>query len=228
MKISSIKVRLGSLPLGYSSLLITTAMLSTLFFLAAPTVYARPDCEGENPPPICDPDPEPLPAPAPAPAPPPAPAAPPAQVRVRIEPLEVWCGTTEDTGFLGSEDEFYTVGALHDGTNTKGVLTPLLDIDNNQTKPYNHVIFDADMLEGQTVRGGLKAFDEDTAKDWGKYSSDVTKITDMVASGLEQTVVAVPAGIILRLGVGAFDTIASSDEDDELGSLEMNRTSIWS
>lgn len=221
MKISAVKVRLRSLTLGYSSLLLITAMISTLFSLAAPAVYAKPYCEGEDPPPICDggrPEPEPSPAPTPVPTPPPTP------VRVRIELLEVRCGNTED---VTGEDEFYILGALSDGTNTKGVLTSPFGINDGQIKPFRseqQVLFDAIVPAGQTVRGGLKAFDEDFAKDWANYASDVNQLTWLVASNLVASgnPYAMGAGTILGLAVGAFDAFASLDKDDDLGTIELN------
>lgn len=65
MKISFVKVGLRSLTLQYSSLLLPTAVFSTLLFLSAPTVYARPFCEGEDPPPICSGGPSRPPTPVP-------------------------------------------------------------------------------------------------------------------------------------------------------------------
>lgn len=144
--------------------------------------------------------------------------------KVRIELLSVTCRKTEDIGIFGSEDEFYIAGALFDGVNSRGVLTPILDIDNGDTKPYQHVIFDSDVPLGQNIRGGLKAFDEDTAKDWEKREDYITKISNKVASELESSgdPLAATAGMILRFAVKALGILFPLDKDDELGSLELN------
>ncbi|HEY9674757.1 MAG TPA: hypothetical protein V6D11_25180 [Waterburya sp.] len=140
---------------------------------------------------------------------------------VRIELLDVKCGNTED---VTGADEFYIVGALSDGTNTKAALTSPMDINDGQTKPFRadqRVIFDANVPNGVTVRGGLKAYDEDYAKDWSQYGSMVEKIAAGVAVGL--TVAGYPtAGDILNYGVKGFGFFASLDKDDELGKLELN------
>lgn len=144
--------------------------------------------------------------------------------KVRIELIDVKCRKTEDIGIFGSEDEFYIAGALSDSINTQGVLTPILDIDNDQTKSYNHVIFDADVPLGQNIRGGLKAFDEDAAKDWEKRKDYITKITDKVVSELanSEDPDAATASKILEFAVKALGFLFSLDKDDELGSLELN------
>lgn len=144
--------------------------------------------------------------------------------KVRIELVNVTCRKTEDIGWFGSEDEFYIAGALSDSINTQGVLTPILDIDNDQTKPYNHVIFDADVPLGQNIRGGLKAFDEDAAKDWKKREEYVTKITNEVIAELAKSnnPKAVSAGKILGFAVKILGILFILDKDDELGSLELD------
>lgn len=144
--------------------------------------------------------------------------------KVRVELLNVTCRKTEDIGWLGSEDEFYIAGALSDTTNTQGVLTPILDIDNGETKPYANVVFDADVSSGQSIRGGLKAFDEDMAKDWEKIEANITTITDKVISELanSEDPRAATASQILEFAVKALGFLFSLDKDDELGSLELN------
>lgn len=140
---------------------------------------------------------------------------------VRIELLKVECGNTED---VTGADEFYIVGALSDGTNTKAALTTPIDINNGQTKSFQaaqRVIFDAYVPNGVTVRGGLKAFDEDYAKDWSQYGPMVEKIAAGVALGL--TAAGYPtAGDILNYGVKGFSFFAKLDQDDQLGKLELN------
>ena len=148
--------------------------------------------------------------------------------QVRIELVNVSCGNTED---VTGADEFYIVGALSDGTNTKAALTTPMDINNGQTKSFRadqRVIFDAYVPQGRTIRGGLKAFDEDFAKDWSKYGPTVNSITSVVAAGLTASgdPTAVTAGQILNWGVKGFGFFASLDKDDELGKLEMGVSAV--
>lgn len=141
--------------------------------------------------------------------------------QVRIEVLDVKCGNTED---VTGADEFYIVGALSDGTNTQAALTTPMDINDGQTKSFRadqQVIFDAYVPNGVTVRGGLKAYDEDFAKDWSQYGPMVNQITTVVAAGLSAAGYAT-AGDILNYGVKGFGFFASLDKDDELGKLELN------
>ncbi len=148
--------------------------------------------------------------------------------QVRIELLNVKCGNTED---VTGADEFYIVGALSDGTNTNAALTSPISINDGQTKSFSsgqQVIFNANVPQGVTVRGGLKAFDEDWAKDWSKYSSTATKIKDAVVAGLTASgnPKAVTAATILNYGFQAFSTISSLDKDDQLGKFELNVSPI--
>ena len=147
-----------------------------------------------------------------------------ATTHVRIELLRVHCGNTEDTT---GADEFYVVGALTDGTTSKGALTSPMSINDNQEKEFNpsqRVLFDADVTSDAVVRGGLKAFDEDYAKDWAKYGSTVTAISNQVSQGLKSTKdpYAVVAGEILSWATKAFGILAPLDKDDHLGTIELN------
>lgn len=141
--------------------------------------------------------------------------------QVRVELLDVKCGNTED---VTGADEFYIVGAMSDGTNTKAALTSPISINDGQTKSFSsdqQVIFHANVPQGATVRGGLKAFDEDFGKDWSKYSPMVNKITDDVRKELEDADEKKAANI-LKWAVKAFGFFASLDKDDELGKVELN------
>ena len=146
------------------------------------------------------------------------------KVRVRIEVHRVHCGNTEDaTG----ADELYIVGALSDGTTSRGALTSPMSINDNQEKEFNpsqRVIFDAYVKPDALVRGGLKAFDEDFGKDWAKYKDTVNKISELVSQGLKSTKKpkAVVAGEILSYATKAFGLFAPLDKDDELGTKELN------
>ncbi|MEP0885209.1 hypothetical protein NDI49_27030 [Trichocoleus sp. ST-U3] len=143
---------------------------------------------------------------------------------VRIEVHRVHCGNTED---VTGADELYIVGALSDGTTSRGALTSPMSINDNQEKEFNpsqRVIFDADVEPNAVVRGGLKAFDEDFSKDWAKYGDTVNKISNQVSQGLKSTQdpTAVAAGEILSYATKAFGFFASLDKDDELGTIELN------
>jgi len=145
-------------------------------------------------------------------------------VHVRVELLEVHCGNTED---VTGADEFYVVGALSDGESTKSVLTQPININDNQTKSFvatQRIAFDAKVPIGKTIRGGLIAYDEDYAKDWAKQKEMVNKITDSVSEAARSydNKDAKKAGWILKLAVAAWDLIASTDKDDELGRIELN------
>ena len=144
--------------------------------------------------------------------------------QVHIELLDVRCGNTED---VTGADEFYIVGALSDSANTGAALTTPININDGQTKSFRadqRVIFDAYVPNGVTVRGGLKAYDEDFAKDWSQYGPMVNQITTVVVAGLQATgdPYAVTAAQILNYGVKGFGFFASLDKDDELGKLELN------
>ena len=144
--------------------------------------------------------------------------------QVRIEVLNVKCGNTED---VTGADEFYIAAALSDGTNTNAAFTSPISINNGQTKSFSsaqQILFNANVPQGVTVRGGLKAFDEDWAKDWSKYSSTATKIKDAVVAGLNASgnPKAVTAATILNYGFQVFSTLSYFDQDDQLGKLELN------
>jgi len=77
---------------------------------------------------------------------------------------------------------------------------------------------------GDTIRGGMKAYDEDFGKDWAKYGPTVNKITEAVLTGLAASgnPKAVAAGAVINYAVQGFGFLASLDKDDELGKIELN------
>ena len=138
---------------------------------------------------------------------------------LRIDLSRVHCGNTEDKS---GADSLYIVGAASDGNKSQGVLTTPMHINDNQEKTFNpaqSLVFDSDIDLSSSVKVGLRAYDEDFAKDWSNYGGKVQKISDGVANGLKTTKdpKAVAAGTILEYGIKAFSFLASLDKDDFLG-----------
>lgn len=150
--------------------------------------------------------------------------------QVKIELINVYCADTED---VTGADEFYIVGALTDGTqaNTKAALTSPISINNGQTKTFpasQQVLFNGYVAQGTTIRGGLKAYDEDWAHDWAKYEPWAKTIKDAVVTGLNASAnpKAVAAATILDWGFKGFSAISYLDKDDLLGKIELNVSPI--
>jgi hypothetical protein len=146
---------------------------------------------------------------------------------MKIELIDVYCRDTED---VTGADEFYLVGALVGGTVRKAILTKPIDINDNQRKTFpadQTVLFEGEVPQGQSVKGGIKAYDEDAAKDWAKYSSTVNAISAAVAAGIALTgPQGATAGAILTIATQGIGLLAESDKDDLLGStlLEISTT----
>ena len=142
---------------------------------------------------------------------------------LKIELIDVTCRDTED---ITGADDFYLMGTLVGGTVQKAILTRPIKINDKQTKsfrPEDTVLFEGEIPQGQSVKGGLKAFDEDAAKDWAKYGDTVKKITSAVsaavsAAGGPQGVI---AGTILSAAVTGSGWLAMFDLDDLLGTTEL-------
>ncbi len=137
-------------------------------------------------------------------------------VRMKIELIDVYCRDTEDV--MGA-DEFYLVGALAGGTVVKPILTKPMSINDKQRKTFpagESILFEGDVPQGQSVRGGIKAYDEDFGKDWAKYGTMVSAISSGVGIILGGT-----PGVILGAATKAFGAFSSLDKDDELGSTEL-------
>jgi hypothetical protein len=144
-------------------------------------------------------------------------------VKMKIELLDVYCGNTED---VAGADEFYLLGALAGGTVVKPILTKPININDKQTKTFpagQTVLFEGDVPQGQSVKGGIKAYDEDFAKDWAKYGSTVNQI-----SGAVSTLLATfggpqgaTAGAILGAVTKGVDFFSKLDQDDLLGTTEL-------
>ncbi|MEG4962505.1 MULTISPECIES: hypothetical protein [unclassified Microcoleus] len=140
---------------------------------------------------------------------------------MKIELIDVYCRDTED---VTGADEFYLVGALAGGTVVKPILTKPISINDKQRKTFpagESVLFEGEVPQGQSVKGGIKAYDEDAAKDWAQYGSVVSGISGAVSTVLSATGVGATAGMILGVvtkGVGFFSSL---DKDDLLGTTEL-------
>ena len=105
------------------------------------------------------------------------------------------------------------------GTVVKPILTKPISINDKQRKTFpagESVLFEGEVPQGQTVKGGIKAYDEQFGKDWAKYGSTVTAISGAVSSVLGGT----PA-MILGAATNAFAVLGPLDKDDLLGSTQL-------
>src|SRR4028118_539861 len=97
-------------------------------------------------------------------------------VRMKIELIDVVCGNTED---VTGADHFYLVGALAGGTVVKPILTKPIKINDKQRKTFpagESVLFEGDVPQGQSVKGGIKAYDQDASGDWGQAGAGANGI----------------------------------------------------
>jgi hypothetical protein len=173
-------------------------------------------------------------------------------VRVRIELLEVHC--VQDTETVADSDLFYAVTAFSGGAaeNSRSTLTRPIAINIDETKSFadsERVIFDAKILVGGTVRGGMMAFNEDDSKDWTRRVAMADKATHAVAAGVaaSRDRSAVKAESILKAAVEVYnpsflwtsrrgnDGKLYIDKDTQLGQIELNipadgpamETKVW-
>ncbi|PSB29180.1 hypothetical protein C7B69_09445 [filamentous cyanobacterium Phorm 46] len=142
---------------------------------------------------------------------------------LKIELIDVTCRDTED---ITGADDFYLMGALAGGAVTKAILTRPIKINNRQTKtfrPEDTVLFEGEIPEGQSVKGGLKAYDEDAAKDWTKYGDTIKKITSAVSAAVSAAggPHGAIAGTILSAAVTGSGWLATLDKDYLLGTTEL-------
>ncbi|MEH1833872.1 MAG: hypothetical protein V7L29_17820 [Nostoc sp.] len=146
--------------------------------------------------------------------------------RVKVELVNVYCRDTED---VTGADDFYLVGGLVGGQTTKAILTTPIKINDKQTKsfkPDQTVLFEGEIPQGQSVKGGLKAYDEDAGKDWAKYGDTVKKISSAISGAIAATgPQGAVAGTILSAATTAGGILASLDKDDLLGSTELDISS---
>ncbi len=142
--------------------------------------------------------------------------------KVKIQLVNVQCKDTED---VTGADELYLVGALVGGTTTKAILTTPMSINDGEVKkfkPDQSILFEGEVPAGESIKGGIKAYDEDAGKDWSKYGDTVTSITTAVSGALSAAgPKGVLAGTILSAAVKGVGFLASLDKDDLLGSTEL-------
>ncbi|MEH2375783.1 hypothetical protein [Nostoc sp.] len=145
---------------------------------------------------------------------------------VKVELIDVYCQDTED---VTGADDFYLIGGLVGGQTTRGILTTPIKINDKQKKsfkPDQTVLFEGEIPQGQSVKGGLKAYDEDAAKDWAKYGETVKKISSAISGAIAATgPQGAVAGTILSAVTTAGGILASLDKDDLLGSTELDISS---
>lgn len=143
-------------------------------------------------------------------------------VNIKIELMDVYCGDTED---ITGADDFYLVGALVGGGTTKAILTRPVKINDKQTKrfaPEDSVLFEGDIPQGQSVKGGLSAYDEDAAKDWARYGDTIKQISNSVSSALAGAgPEAAIAGKILSAATTGIGILSGLDKDDLLGATQL-------
>ncbi|MEH2317562.1 hypothetical protein [Nostoc sp.] len=146
--------------------------------------------------------------------------------KVKVELVDVYCRDTED---ITGADDFYLLGGLVGGAITKAILTTPIKINDKQKKsfkPDQAVLFEGEIPQGQSIKGGLKAYDEDAAKDWAQYGDTVKKIASVISGALAAAgPQAAIAGTILSAVTTGGGILASLDKDDLLGSTELDISS---
>ncbi|MEH2119392.1 hypothetical protein [Nostoc sp.] len=146
--------------------------------------------------------------------------------KLKVELVDVYCRDTED---VTGADDFYLVGGLVGGETTKAILTTPIKINDKQKKsfkPDQTVLFEGEVPQGQSVKGGLKAYDEDAAKDWANYGDTVKKISSAISGAIASTgPQGAVAGTILSAATTGGGFLASLDKDDLLGSTELEISS---
>src|SRR5205085_10854972 len=100
-------------------------------------------------------------------------------VRLRIELVDVQCRDTEDVLVA---DTFYLMAvAMASDADKSALVTDPVKIKSGQTISFSGndlAVFYADVADDAIVLGGLKAFEEDLAKDWPKKAEWVKQVLD--------------------------------------------------
>jgi len=146
--------------------------------------------------------------------------------KLKVELVDVYCRDTED---ITGADDFYLVGGLVGGTITKAILTTPIKINDKQRKsfkPDQAVLFEGEIPQGESIKGGLKAYDEDAGKDWAKYGDTVQQISTAVSAALAVTgPQGAIAGTVLKAATTGVGILSTLDKDDLLGTTELEISS---
>ena len=136
---------------------------------------------------------------------------------VKVNLVDLYCADTED---VTGADTVYLVGGVTDGSTTKAVLTRPMWINDGQTKVFkDSTVYEGHLAPGSQLGVTLTAYDEDSSKDWSRYSNYVTKLEVEMQSKVP--VVGDVAAMLLEIAavplrLGTF--LAKADKDDRLGT----------
>ncbi len=105
------------------------------------------------------------------------------------------------------------------------ILTKPRSINDKQRKNFRtseRVVFDRQVPVNAKLLIGMRAFAEDSAKDWKKYGPATEKISNGVAAALKQVPDprAATAGTVLQTSVKGVSFLMSLDKDDKLGDYK--------
>ncbi len=143
------------------------------------------------------------------------------EIRIRVELVDVQC--VMDTETVYDSDLFYAVTALSGG-NAESALSAVnrpIPIRYGETKTFGkdqRVIFDAKVPARGTVRGGIKAFNQDTPVEWPKCEEFTKKATQAIAVAAAKP--GAKARDILKAALEALKGGITSDYP--LGEIEIN------
>ena len=138
--------------------------------------------------------------------------------RVRVELIDIHCRDTED---VIKNDEFFLIGTLAAGFDTKEVLTRPIKINDGQTRSFRReeqLIYDGPLDADLPLILAIKAFDQDAATTWDKYESLAKSISNGVALALTASgypTAGKATAIVTEIVGGAI----ALDQDDELSNL---------
>jgi hypothetical protein len=144
-------------------------------------------------------------------------------IRLRIELLDVTCRDTDD---LFVSDTFYMTAVLAVSDTTRSaVITDPIKMKAGQTHAFSApdaIVFDGPVEDREAVIGGVKAYEEDFAKDWTHKTRWAKEILRGLPpfSALPESLSAA-ATVILTAAGTVLDLQAHSDRDDLLGCLPL-------
>jgi hypothetical protein len=143
--------------------------------------------------------------------------------RLRLELLDVTCRETED---LFVPDTFYLMAVLAVSDSIRAaVITDPIVMKSGQTHTFSGpdaVLFDGVVENRQAILGGVKAYEQDFAKDWAHKLRWVKEILRGLPAfeDLPESLTA-SAELILTAATNVLDLQAHSDRDDLLGALPL-------